>query len=402
MRSPYFRLEDKPFVLDKRVSLPWVPCEQPKKKEHSSGGFSNVWKIKIHQDHHDMETNNGHFALKTLKKTEDREYFIKEFNAHRRITCHHTHIAMLSTAFSHGDTHCLVFPWADGGDLRDLLKINPSQIGSWCTADWLWDSCRGISEGLLHMHHPQTQSGGNDSEWKEDGTGNRNKMTSVPQLHTDIHPANILCFSDTTARTNEEGDGNNSNGEARGPYTLKLADLGLAQAFSKSGRVLVSDIGDRFTYRPPEKDLEDEFTTEKWDIWSLGCLFLELVTWFLTGPKALDTFSETRDAEADHPRAPGCNANTSEDTFFRIGIRNRVISRLSLADIRKTAKVKRCVTAHIREMKEKTKETPHLHDLLKHIGDRMLVIDSAERASTAEVVSFFSGDRVTSEDNNTK
>jgi serine/threonine protein kinase len=305
-------------------------------------------------------------------------------------------------AFHHGDTRCLVFPWADGGTLRELFGKEAAEIEAWCNAEWVWKACLGISEGLHHMHQPphakapregpsvlnvsppsQQRDGVSRGEENENESETQIEKTSAPQLHADIKPENILCFSTVTAP--------NDSGSRGGPYTLRLADLGLAKPISEPNGVRSKDIQHTLTYRPPEQDLDAEFATQQWDIWALGCLFLEFVIWFLEGPSSLEEFQKERQDDVDHPRASRGGERTFEDTFFRVGVENRITSRFTRVEVRKKAKVKGCVIARIHTVKEKSRCTGHLRRLLGFIEEKMLVVDPTKRATTEEVVKFFRG-----------
>lgn len=48
------------------------------------------------------------------------------------------------------------------------------------------------------------------------------------------------------------------------------------------------------TYRPPEWDLEGGCVSESSDIWSLGCAYLEFITWLLGGKDLLSKFQDAR------------------------------------------------------------------------------------------------------------
>jgi serine/threonine protein kinase len=301
-----------------------------------------------------------------------------------------------------------------------LFGKEPTEIEAWCNAEWVWKACLGISEGLHHMHQPphakapregpsvlnvsppsQQRDGVSRGEEKENKSETQIEKTSASQLHADIKPENILCFSTVTAP--------NDSGSREGPYTLRLADLGLAQPISEPHGVRSKDIRHTLTYRPPEQDLDAEFATQQWDIWALGCLFLEFVIWFLEGSSSLEDFQKERQDDVDHPRASGGGARIFEDTFFRVGVKNRITSRFPRVEVRKKAKVKGCVIAasrypslllicltnmtvqRIHTVKEKSRCTGHLRPLLGFIEENMLVVDPTKRATTEEVVKFFRG-----------
>lgn len=47
------------------------------------------------------------------------------------------------------------------------------------------------------------------------------------------------------------------------------------------------------TLAPPEYDLKQEIS-QSFDIWSLGCVYLEFVTWMLLGADGLEKFRQIR------------------------------------------------------------------------------------------------------------
>lgn len=61
------------------------------------------------------------------------------------------------------------------------------------------------------------------------------------------------------------------------------------------------------TYRAPEYDIASK-VSPSYDIWSLGCVLLEFVTWYLLGGKGVEEFSKRRAAEDSQ--------EIHEDRFF--------------------------------------------------------------------------------------
>jgi serine/threonine protein kinase len=100
--------------------------------------------------------------------------------------------------------------------------------------------------------------------------------------HGDIKPENVLLFSDP--------DDYDSIG------TLKLTDFGLAEfsaihsrSYKPKSKVAISP-----SYRAPECDLHDGIIGRSYDIWTLGCLYLEFITWLLGGWKLVEKFTQKR------------------------------------------------------------------------------------------------------------
>lgn len=118
--------------------------------------------------------------------------------------------------------------------------------------------------------------------------------------HGDINPGNILWF----------GVGSEDQEHLSG--TLKLADFGQAELNSILTKTQPKSVANTMTYRPPECDLQHKPIRQSYDIWCLGCVFLEFVAWMLGGKKLLDDFSKKRLS----PDIFWQNKNT--DTFFQV------------------------------------------------------------------------------------
>jgi serine/threonine protein kinase len=116
--------------------------------------------------------------------------------------------------------------------------------------------------------------------------------------HGDINPANILWFGNPE-RVTEDLHG-----------TLQLADFGQAELNSRMSRTKVIDVPNTLTYRPPESDMKPTVIRQSYDIWCLGCVFLEFVAWILEGNSALAKFALERSS-------PDATLNMQRtDTFF--------------------------------------------------------------------------------------
>lgn len=241
------------------------------------------------------------FALKTFDETLvrglTRQRFEKELQANRNIP-RHSRIVPVLAAFKHRRRCHLILPWADGGSLADIwtnyspphipipphvdfpvsphVEIPPSkplQHPTWdCSDSWLLKECKGIAEALAATHN----------------TG------SVRQIHADIKPENILCFFSEDSRTLS--------------LTLKLADFGEAVPLDHGAPIHTDMVPHTKTYRPPPSP--DGLIGFNYDIWCLGCLFLDFITWFLKGRTAVEEFSDFRENEGDDP-------HEIEDIFFK-------------------------------------------------------------------------------------
>lgn len=122
--------------------------------------------------------------------------------------------------------------------------------------------------------------------------------------HGDINPQNILWFA------NDKGSLRESWKRLRGD--LKIADFGAAEMNSRWSKTGDRDVANTMTYRPPECDSADRTIRQSFDIWCLGCVFLEFVTWTIGGAGLVDTFAKKR-----RSRDPAYS-NDVTDTYFEL------------------------------------------------------------------------------------
>lgn len=223
-----------------------------------------------------------------------QDRFLQEVKAN--LAARHDRIVRLLTAFSYREQFYLIFPLAGEGSLEKLWKsyvpggINqqstPARAAYWYSDEWLLGECLGLAEALLATHELNAGSlGGTEG-----------------LLHADIKPENILCFPGS--------DLSNPS------ITLKLADFGEAKRVSSNVELTASKVAHVKTYRPPEH-LTGNVITLNYDIWCLGCLFLEFVTWAVLGQNGLDAFVEKRQEEKDDSAVSKNPAQIIEDTFFK-------------------------------------------------------------------------------------
>jgi serine/threonine protein kinase len=154
--------------------------------------------------------------------------------------------------------HHFVFPWAEHGSLRTLWesssqRLDPSYL------KWGFKQLHGLANALKLLHQPVT-----DNIFR----------------HGDLKPDNILCF-------------NGKNGK----LILVIADLGLAtihQQVTEERRAqgLVTGItSGTKRYLAPEAHPDPLMTkSRRYDVWAMGCIYLEFVIWLLYGDKGLREF----------------------------------------------------------------------------------------------------------------
>lgn len=248
---------------------------------------------------YEAQNNDNIFALKTFEGqlvpelAEDR--FRQEIEANLDAP-KHDRIVRLLAAFTYREQLYLVFPLASAGSLESLWKeYIPDGIpqkstrprhADWYSDDWLVGECLGIAEAVV-----ATQGLADDCPEGLNGL-----------LHADIKAQNILCFQRFVLDKHS--------------VELKLADFGEAKRLKPNASLKANTVAHVKTYRPPEH-YQGKLITLNYDVWCLGCLFLDFVTWAILGHDGIDSFREIRENELDEECVTESPGQLIEDTFFK-------------------------------------------------------------------------------------
>ncbi|XXH04368.1 hypothetical protein Hte_010782 [Hypoxylon texense] len=250
-------------------------------------GFSELFKVKIdsthcHFDNIGLRHADGFFALKRLA-SHDREDFNLELstllfcmdNAHSSEV--NMHLIQPLASFEVLDTRAgaityyLLFDWAQG-NLEDFWKINANLIGDMRHSLWMSQQLHGICSALQCVHNERQAT-------------SQSTAIELYGRHGDIKPENLLWFH--PARQSED--------------LIVLSDFGLGRLRTQLSRSNqdARNLPLTSTYLAPEFDLADSTISRATDIFSLGCVFLEYVTWFLLGLDAVENQFPGRRTEMD-------------------------------------------------------------------------------------------------------
>ncbi|PVH74783.1 kinase-like protein [Cadophora sp. DSE1049] len=231
----------------------------------------------------------------------------------------------------------LIFPFAEL-NLREYWKTTPLPEYSEKTVFWILRQCRAITSGL-HLVHEYRYTQAQETESEEGRKFGR---------HGDIKAENMLWFS----------------GEGDEHGILVIADFGLTDFHNRATRSgPAKSITGSPSYEPPELVLFSRIS-RAYDIWSLGCMFLEFATWLVGGQEALDKFAIVR-------LLPGTDS-FKDDTFFTI------VGDDSPGNPR-TAIVRESVQTWIHDLHQMPRCSAFVNDLLNLISEQMLVIDPKKR-----------------------
>lgn len=165
------------------------------------------------------------------------------------------HVIDVKAIFDQGWKRYYMFPWADGGDLWKFCE-SPHVIEYHGEGRFVADivaQILGLAGALVVLHQDNYR-------------------------HGDLKPENILIFNNQDQ-----------------PDMWKIADLGLAKFHidpTRNRRGPTSTRHGTVSYEPPEFLLDDQPTSRLYDIWSMGCIILQLITWLLYGIEGVEDLTE--------------------------------------------------------------------------------------------------------------
>jgi len=194
----------------------------------------------------------------------------------------HEHIVPHITTWSQfGDFHIL-YPKARY-DLRGFMVTNqPPRLDENGTM-WFMKQLHGLADALMKVHH-----------YKRPTTANPHPEDELWGCHHDIKPENILVFENK-------------------PNThplFKIGDFGCGSfrpAKQNGVSELTTVVGTK-AYMAPE-GRHGRPVSRPFDMWGLGCVFLELLEWFFDGDSS--KFSDERGVYT------GMNPRISDDGFWQ-------------------------------------------------------------------------------------
>ncbi|KAF4988794.1 hypothetical protein FDECE_14918 [Fusarium decemcellulare] len=269
--APVFTESQFDYEFESSRRLPFISSRNP---EPSMGRFGAIRKARLHVEHQRLDDVYKRFrgkdrhieiALKELIQdayivTDVNKFYPREMKTLKTMRdLKHPHLIRAIAAFKRGTDRCFVFPWADEGNINDFWQNHSQSILHPGIMFWAIGQMKGISEGIQKLHETNTR-------------------------HGDIKPGNILCFG--------------SNDDDSGQRTLVIADVGLAKVHEDYTRYRFFGTSTRYgtlMYDPPETaSYQDGVVVSRlYDIWGLGCVFLEFAIWLVQGWDGLQRFRQS-------------------------------------------------------------------------------------------------------------
>ena len=239
----------------KENELPWS-----NRTVAATGGSSIVYRVGLPSALHSLAGSfRPRLAVKTLVESK-RDQFENELRVLKCFSGNsNPHMINLLMAYEQGAHFNLVFSWAES-DLRTFWRNNkPSR--SLSEALWMSRQLEGITAALASLH------GANCKPEDRDKPLGR---------HGDLKPENILYFRGSTSG---------------GLGTFVIADFGLSRCSFVPGR---PEQCPTKLPRTPAYAAPEGLLAASYDIWTLGCVFLEFATWLLLGQEEQHKFNKAR------------------------------------------------------------------------------------------------------------
>lgn len=267
----------------------------------------------------------------------------------------HSHLLKCLASFTFSSKYHMIYEKADD-DLEKFMRArnNTTDTSSFSASD-LARQLYGLA-GALNLIHNQEMTGSHQNP----------NLLGIPQERSsrtgyihDIKPDNILVFI------------YNQNGKKQ--YWLRLSDFSCAnvrdmvESVSGQKRDSWRTENKKSTpnYRAPEY-LRGEKISRPYDLWSLGCVYLELLVWFMEGYEALESFrrDRLRQVKPDNIDDEGFCYTTEKCENATVHLREGVT--------RKLEKMSACCTGDLKDIAD--------------IIPKLLEIDSKKRLTAGELV----------------
>ncbi|KAI1456700.1 kinase-like domain-containing protein [Annulohypoxylon moriforme] len=325
------------------------------------GGFSEVYRVHIEKSHYNfgelgLRHPDGLFALKKLHSNHEEEFNMELStllssmdNASEKPI---KHLTQLLATFEVSDpnskencpTYYLLFNWAE--NLPQFWKLKEeAYVRNRSHCKWMSQQFHEICLALQSVHNERERTL---------RLINDNDNLDLYGRHGDIKPDNFLWF-----RQEQSSD------------LLALSDFGLGRLHTQVSRSNQNPkaLERTATYIAPEFDLDNGRISRASDIYSLGCVFLEYVTWFLRGYSCV--LNEFPDRRTDKDIFTGWTS----DKFFMIQVNEHSGVQTPI--------MKPQVRDWISELQQHEDCSWYLHQLLEIIRDKMLEPERTKRIDIA-------------------
>ncbi|TVY41416.1 Triple functional domain protein [Lachnellula subtilissima] len=339
-----------------------------------AGGYSQVWPVQIHRAHQNLvdtlDPKGPYLAIKRLISRDKLHFNIETEFLEKLSQRDDPHLIKLLATYKFKSSYHLVFPYAKE-NLREYWTSVDMPYWNRETALWFLRQICGLVAALNAIHN--FDLGGSAAVVNDTGNPTlerfsryRNVRLSVEDRekkygrHGDLKPENIL---------RSEGPQGSKNAGV-----LQITDFGLGRfhRFESRSRQDPKTISGSPTYAPPEIALGKP-VSRAYDIWSLGCIFLEFITWLLEGSQGFKDFNAARMLLAE-------DNIITDDIYFTL------ITPTDPPNAPPEAVVREGVLKWIGRLRQNSRCSEMSLSFLDLIEQSMLKIDSSRRISAQLLV----------------
>jgi serine/threonine protein kinase len=307
--APVFTGKNYEYYLHKKCPLPFLDSKREIQIRFSH--HSKVYNVSVHGAHLKWEqakhfkynSDESYVAIKELHPDATDKDGAEARTLEKLNKLDHDHLIKCIATYQQHGKYCFMFPWANGGNLRQFWVREDHIPRELDLLIWVLQQMHGLAHGIMTLHQ----------------FNNRENCR-----HGDLKPENILRFMSD----NEPSFGR-----------LVVTDLGSATFHKASTRSRGGTTGNGYgtmRYEAPEVVLGRSIPrSRRYDVWSVGCIFLEFLVWLLYGWDKLEAFNggldrywvPDRDAVQVHPKVrecirliyldPRCRKNTALGDLLR-------------------------------------------------------------------------------------
>lgn len=212
----------------------------------------------------------------------------------------------------------MLFPCAEM-NLRQLWRTWPRPELHNKIVSWLLSQFKGLADGVRHIHN----LGPAGLSPKSVGKNLLPSESSRTGFHHDLKPENILVFTKVSGLNRQP---------SLSDFILKISDFGTAKINTVLSGVDHTHYTNNLSfgdsvYGAPDFALEGR-TSRPYDIWSLGCIFLEMMLWtFDVSGSDLNIFAQAR-LECVGAHNHQSEAFWHRDESHKIRLKEPVLERL--------------------------------------------------------------------------
>ena len=314
------------------------------------GNFGRVFKVRINRDHHAFSDHEDeYFAFKKVydsdaTKIEDEAEVLAKLRKapHPNIT---THLA----SWKQKNICYILFRCADY-DLGNYMISQPAPAWTSPNLIAIISQMAGLVDGLRHIHN-MGLTVLQPANVQEQARSSLHHLSQAA-YHRDLKPANILVSID----------------KDDGSLRLSITDFGSARIGQSPSHVTDSLHPGDLVYAAPDRLVMGDLS-RPYDLWSMGCIFLEILTW-MVGIEGIDlnTFKYGRLQTIAHP-------DGHQDTAFWYQDKSGVL-------------LKPAVVAQLKLLKEQCKGRGVFPDIISLTG-RLLNVHAHRRPDAAQLSNAF-------------